>query len=242
MTIVDAFRRDETRVLDRLVDGELGQAERCELLAALDDEPGAWRRCALAFLEAQAWRHELARVAAEPLLAQLRDGLAVLGGAAARRRWLGSWLAVAASLVAAFGLGTWFHASNAPREMAQATKEDGSIATSSDDAAEPARAGADKDADKDADGLPLEYVTLRPADGDDDASGEFQLPIINDSEGEEWAAEQSAAAEQFVEQLSNAGLTVTRQQRLWPVDLSDGRRLIVPVEEFDIRDPDLRQF
>ena len=82
---------------------------------------------------------------------------------------------------------------------------------------------------------------MRPADGDD-ASGEFQLPIINDSEGEEWAAEQSAAAEQFVEQLSNAGLTVTRQQRLWPVDLSDGRRLIVPVEEFDIRDPDLRQF
>ena len=44
MTIVDAFRRDEIRVLDRLVDGELGQAERRELLSACDDEPGAWRR------------------------------------------------------------------------------------------------------------------------------------------------------------------------------------------------------
>ncbi len=46
MTILDDFRNDECRVLDRLVDGELSQPDRRELLAALDDEPGAWRRCA----------------------------------------------------------------------------------------------------------------------------------------------------------------------------------------------------
>ena len=46
---------DQT-VLDRLVDGELDVAARAAALRALEAEPGGWRRCAMAFLEAQAWR------------------------------------------------------------------------------------------------------------------------------------------------------------------------------------------
>jgi hypothetical protein len=38
----------EDRLLDRLVDGELGEVERRELLLRLESEPGGWRRCALA--------------------------------------------------------------------------------------------------------------------------------------------------------------------------------------------------
>lgn len=45
--------------IDRLVDGELEETERCRLLALLEAEPGGWRRCALAFLEAQAWSRTL---------------------------------------------------------------------------------------------------------------------------------------------------------------------------------------
>jgi hypothetical protein len=41
--------------LDRLVDGELDEATRASLLRALEREPDGWKRCALAFLEAQAW-------------------------------------------------------------------------------------------------------------------------------------------------------------------------------------------
>ena len=44
---------------DRLVDGELSEPERRELLAGLDSEPGGWRRCALAFLESQCWKQSL---------------------------------------------------------------------------------------------------------------------------------------------------------------------------------------
>ena len=47
-------------LFDRLVDGELSAAERRELLASLDGRPTGWRRCALAFLEAQTWQDELA--------------------------------------------------------------------------------------------------------------------------------------------------------------------------------------
>jgi hypothetical protein len=46
---------DDSR-FDRLVDGELSEVERRELLAGLDNEPGGWRRCALAFLESQCWK------------------------------------------------------------------------------------------------------------------------------------------------------------------------------------------
>ena len=49
---------DDTR-FDRLVDEELSEEERRELLGQLDDEPGGWRRCAIAFLEAQCWRQAL---------------------------------------------------------------------------------------------------------------------------------------------------------------------------------------
>ena len=50
---------DDDLRFDRLVDGELSDAERRRLLASLDDEPGGWRCCALAFLEAQAWRETM---------------------------------------------------------------------------------------------------------------------------------------------------------------------------------------
>ena len=50
--------RDDRR-FDLLVDGELGEEDRGALLRQLDREPGGWRRCALAFLEAQAWKRDL---------------------------------------------------------------------------------------------------------------------------------------------------------------------------------------
>jgi hypothetical protein len=44
---------------DLLVDGELDEAQRRDLLAGLDDEPNGWRNCALAFLESQCWKQAL---------------------------------------------------------------------------------------------------------------------------------------------------------------------------------------
>jgi hypothetical protein len=51
---------DLGRLIDRLVDDELDPAARRDLLARLDSVPGGWRRCACAFLEAQAWRAAVA--------------------------------------------------------------------------------------------------------------------------------------------------------------------------------------
>src|SRR5258708_18156362 len=50
------FETQDGRRFDRLVDGELPNGERRELLLRLETEPEGWRHCALAFLEAQSWR------------------------------------------------------------------------------------------------------------------------------------------------------------------------------------------
>jgi hypothetical protein len=66
--------RDEERAIGLLVDGELSEVERRALVLDLDARPGAWRRCALSFLEAQAWREAL------------RAPVAVEGGGEGTRR------------------------------------------------------------------------------------------------------------------------------------------------------------
>src|SRR5271165_540757 len=52
----------QQRQLDRLVDGELSEADRRVLLLKLEHEPEGWRNCALAFLEAQCWQAELGQI------------------------------------------------------------------------------------------------------------------------------------------------------------------------------------
>src|SRR5262245_44335403 len=107
----------EHPLLDRLVDGELDGEERRKLLARLDATPDGWKRCALAFLEAQAWREVLKAPspvrARRPIVSPRR-------------------LALAASLLAAFGAGWLAHPrpaeKNAPMTAAARPVEDESPA------------------------------------------------------------------------------------------------------------------
>lgn len=231
MTILDEFRRDEQRVLDRLVDGELGAEERRALLASLDDEPGAWRRCALAYVEAQSWRWQLSRLAAEPLVCKTSADVVVATQKRRRRFWeLG--LAIAASLLVAFGLGTRF----APTEKATAelsTPAQTQIDLAADNETEPAPEIAEESPK-------WETLTLAATDGAD-ADNPFQLRVLSADEPEEdWTLdEQSELPASLQSLLEASGLQVERQRRLLPIDLSDGRRMVVPVDEINIRNPDV---
>lgn len=109
---------DEQRdaaLIDRLVDGELSGDERRHLLASLEAQPDGWRRCALAFVEAQTWRGAMGNLLREGE-APAEPGSAITlgqsGSAGASpspnessRSHLATWFAVAASVVVAFGLG-----------------------------------------------------------------------------------------------------------------------------------------
>ncbi|MCR4410984.1 MAG: hypothetical protein NUV77_01005, partial [Thermoguttaceae bacterium] len=92
----------DSEMLDALVDGELPEPQRRELLERLDRLPGGWRACALAFLEAQCWKESLrARPLPGPRPAEVRP-------VRLRRRrsmGVGTLLATAASFLVALGLG-----------------------------------------------------------------------------------------------------------------------------------------
>jgi hypothetical protein len=235
MSIVNEFRRDEICVLDRLVDGELSQDQRRELLAALDDEPGAWRRCALAFLEVQSWRWQLSRLAVEPLVAQTSASSAPMTARNNRRSLWGMCLAIAASLLVAFGLGVRYQSAG---PLPQANN----VADSTpqfDDADEQAQLAQSDWAEDESDAEGGETIALTLAEGDD-GEREIQLPVTNaDDDEQEWALDESALPARLLRSLQQAGLEVNRQQRYMPIDLSDGRRLIVPIEEIEIHDPQL---
>ena len=110
------MNHDESRIsgelLDRLVDGESDEGERRNLLRRLDDEPNGWRRLALAFLEAQAWKESFAAesdgpgetVVRESTRCALGDGYATISKSTRRFGW-SSGFAVAVGVLLAFGIG-----------------------------------------------------------------------------------------------------------------------------------------
>jgi len=63
--MADYYLNDEV-MLDRLVDGELSAEHRRAFLAAIEHTEEGWRRCALAFLEAQSWRSEFKQLVGPP--------------------------------------------------------------------------------------------------------------------------------------------------------------------------------
>lgn len=95
----------EQQWMDRLVDGELNESERLELLSRLELEPGAWKRCAVTFLEAQMWQSSFRAARAN------RDDRTLMPSATSpsgvHHRFVPPvvYAAIAASLLTAFTLG-----------------------------------------------------------------------------------------------------------------------------------------
>jgi hypothetical protein len=107
--MIEDFLNDET--LDRLIDGEMSSDERRQLITSLDLRPEGWRRCALAFLEAQSWRSDMRRLVIDATRTGSDAAVATLkrgedAERPARRSHLNTVLAIAASLMLAFGLGS----------------------------------------------------------------------------------------------------------------------------------------
>jgi hypothetical protein len=234
-----AMSPDPTR-FDRLVDGELSRDEYRALLAALDDEPGGWRRCALAFLEAQALASDLTEIrgsqclGAAPLTVGPAPGARPAAGAARPAGWHGrafSLLAIAASFLVVFCLGL-----AAPRIFRLAQQE--LAATGNDFTRGPlVRDVAPAQPPTGADELPREVGNVRlvvdSADGDREAG---QVPVYEVGDGLEQllAADRPVLAPELIELLRQRGYDVQRQQQFFPAPLDDGRQIIVPVEGYQI--------
>jgi hypothetical protein len=232
---------------DLLVDGELPEAQRRRLLASLDETPGAWRRCALAFLETQSWKEELGRMASErpdePPTVPARRLASRFGG---RLRTL---LAMAACFLMAFVLGLALR--DAWRAGPAVGPEQRSLVADrvpNDASAEPgpqeavvAESALAESSPVPATASPWRTVTLA-VDGGPDGETEFiHIPAREWRSGEDpWRESmKSAIPPSLLEFLNQRGYRFQQDHRLVPVPLKDGRQLVVPMDlvEVDYEEP-----
>jgi hypothetical protein len=199
---------------DLLVDGELSDAERRRLLASLDARADGWRRCALAFLEAQSWKGDLRDVICEtPRIPKTNiETTSSLPRGYPWQRGLG-WLAIAASLVVAFSLGT-MRRERGQSIVAVPPAADNQIAAMSptDDA-----------------------LTLWVRDNQG-RKQPLRVPLVDAGtlDRELGVTFQSAMPAATRERLQQRGFDVQSKRRYAPLWLENGRPMIVPVEDTKI--------
>jgi hypothetical protein len=85
---------------------------------------------------------------------------------------------------------------------------------------------------------PTQLVSLELADAQGQRRHTVQLPVYDAAEGDaRWLAQADAAgpAPEVLAELERRGHEVREHRQLVPVTLADGRELIVPVKEVDLR-------
>lgn len=209
---------DRGRQIDRLVSGDLHEPERLELLAWLDAEPGRWRRCGRAFLESQVWREafaemEFASVTAAAAAPAQPIEVAPHEPVARRSRWPTWRPAVSAAVVACvFGCGWWSGqlANQRPGPAGNSEVNSGLVAA----VAQP------KSANAVATRVVLEE---RPMDC------EFTLPMLGAGLPAEHWARQVSVPGYIKSQWGNQGYQVSEKRQFVPMELADGRQVVVPI-------------
>ncbi len=277
------------RVLDRLVDGELTDAEERAVIAQLSQMPDGWRRCALALLEARCWqrvarhvqelmgperqrdggqegdwgRHGVRRPLGQNIpLVQAgwpsRFALRRTGFPTDRRsmHWP-TTLALCALLLLALGVGAllprpWSHPAVPVPATAQHIDQRAAPVQLVDDGASQSRPSAGSVAQGSAiqntviqDAVIQDAVMQdRPATAEDlllgnltlvDNSGhQFDVPVYdwNQQVADQLMSRSQPLSSEFVRRLKRH--RVRSHQSYVPLQLRDGRRVIVPVQELEI--------
>jgi hypothetical protein len=231
------YRSDKSKgdvsesLVRRLVDGELGGEEYRALLAGLDEEPGAWRRCAMAFLEAQALTQELSSVRRTLDLRGGSDGKAAkptpvhIAQSGFEVRTL---VAVAASFLVAFALGVFIP--TFLRSVWQDRSVAGNITTQGSGLNSSGPLGNNNSRRPG----PREVGSVQLVmDGRGGAA--MAVPVYEVGQDlEQYLSAEPTLGPELIELLRQQGYDVQHQQQYFPAPLNDGRQIIVPVDGYRI--------
>jgi hypothetical protein len=218
---------NENLLLDRLVDGELSQSERRQLLESLDKRPDGWRRCALAFLEAQSWREEMGQVAGGLACDtnQLKlPASSVIPSRTSRWSSVTIWLAMAASLLVAFGLGLMQH------ERGHSTAGGSSDSSGQVASVTPPSNSGSRGGTKSGDAVTF-FVQ-----GEDGRKHPVRVPLVDAGTLDKQLGVQfqTGLPDDVRNQLKDSGYAVQSKRQYAPLWLENGRPMILPVEDTNI--------
>ena len=228
---------DDNRQLDRLVDGELSGDEYREFLATLDKEPDGWRRCAMAFLEDQAWGQEFGELRGEALSSRQEVSSKNVGHSVSNwsaRQLVALTLAMAASFAVAFASGVWWHGGDSSNPDAAAPMVVQQHSDSREIALDEERPRLAKD-ESTPGSVPTEYLTF-VVDRGNGQTERFELPVYNanDSVARQLLQNMPSMPADVERAIRDAGYRVKSQRHWAPVTLRDGRRAFFPVDQIDI--------
>ncbi len=227
----------DDRLFDRLVDGELDAGERRSLLATLDETPMGWRRCALAFLEAQAWRSDLSGAAARPAEAERAADRAAIGRSSSRSR-LRRATAIVAAVLLSFAAG-WLLRTEPRRSGQQAGPPSFPVTAVRESAGDTAEAsGTEREGAGPAVPAAVRVAGVYKFEIDDHGQPRTVAVPVLEGPGIDtrWLlAQPPAIRASVVQALERRGHKVEAHRQLLSVNLKDGRKLILPVDEVDVR-------
>jgi len=243
-TKLDATNPLDDDFIDRIVDGKRTPADLRAAIDRLDREPDGWKRCALAFLEAQCWRESFRAMGESAPSPTERRSFSVpraaLSSTGIRRRWLRG--SIAAGIVAAsFAMGWVGHAAR-PRPTAEQVaitdaSEGPHSSPSEVDSSERIRFTAVSQSDdrypQTRDDVARPVMRLRIGT----ESAEAEVPILaGPGIDAEWLKNQpSPVSEHGQVVLQQHGYQVDQRRRLITTVLADGRRVTVPIDQVQIR-------
>jgi hypothetical protein len=245
--------------IDRIVDGALSPAELRAALDRLDREADGWKRCALAFLEAQCWSQtfrQLGDTTSRPPEQRRSPLRPVSDGLTAPKRWLAH--AIAAGIaIAAFGLGLLANrppAGAGRRSIEARSTPDAASLPPSDTGLNPTESGLHGPSMADSAATPVIVTPVARSsrtDVDDarqgirlvgrvrlsSASADAEVPILSGPGIDaEWLENQPPPVSEYGQAvLERHGYQVDQRRRLIPGTLSDGRAVAIPVDLVQIR-------
>lgn len=246
------------RRLDLLVDGQLDEPQRRELLRSLEQQPDGWRRCALAFLEAQCWQEALGRAGqnapadnslalrhTSPSGSEDASGPVAAARAGRWRRSIMGWPAIVLAMAACFlaalwlgmGLRQWSLAVPGPVLPSGPVPQPESIAGLGAEQRGPSPAGpaAQPAAPAPAQSAsgPMRWVTLYMPGGADGEQIAVQLPTLEQDELDAgvWEGGFAQPPKELIDALRRLGIELRQWRELVPLRMPDGHQLVLPVEE-----------
>ncbi len=194
--------------IQRCVDGELSDDQQRALLTRLEGTPDGWRMLALAFVENQVWGDGCrAIVGAIPAQTAI--------GAQGPVRSMARWLAAAAAVVVAVGVGFaagqhWDSGQTGPL-VAGAGAGPGDTARGDPPVPRPV--------------MNLEFVS------DEDSQPDMTIPVFDRHDlGPEYWDEPEIVPADVRQALFRRGYDVRQQREFVSIPLSDGRQIAVPVD------------